>query len=62
MGDTTPAIDAVELDEIELDGVPTGELVEWLGTMLVRRVSPKIVRALIIVVGAATTVRLFWTS
>jgi uncharacterized membrane protein YfcA len=34
----------------------------WLGTMLVRRVSPKIVRALIIVVGAATTVRLFWTS
>jgi pyruvate dehydrogenase E1 component alpha subunit len=37
MGDTTPAIDAVELDEIELDGVPTGELVEWLGTMLVIR-------------------------
>ena len=34
----------------------------WLGTLLVRRVSPKVVRALIIVVGAATTIRLFWTS
>ncbi len=30
----------------------------WLGTLLIRRVSPKVVRALVIVVGAATTIRL----
>jgi uncharacterized membrane protein YfcA len=30
----------------------------WLGTLLIRRVSPKAVRALVIVVGTATTIRL----
>ena len=30
----------------------------WLGTMLVRRVSPKVVRTLVILVGAGTTIRL----
>jgi len=30
----------------------------WLGTMLVRRVSPSVVRTLVILVGAATTIRL----
>jgi len=29
-----------------------------LGTMLVRRVSPSVVRTLVILVGAATTIRL----
>jgi uncharacterized membrane protein YfcA len=30
----------------------------WLGTLLIRRLSPRIVRALIIVIGAATTIKL----
>ncbi|HVA52460.1 MAG TPA: sulfite exporter TauE/SafE family protein [Acidimicrobiales bacterium] len=30
----------------------------WLGTMLVRRVSPSVVRTLVILVGAGTTIRL----
>jgi uncharacterized membrane protein YfcA len=30
----------------------------WLGTLLIRRVSPKAVRALVIAVGAATTIKL----
>ena len=30
----------------------------WLGTLLIRRVSPKVVRTLVIVVGTATTVKL----
>jgi uncharacterized membrane protein YfcA len=30
----------------------------WLGTTLVRRVSPKVVRTLVILVGAGTTIRL----
>ena len=30
----------------------------WLGTQLIRRVSPKVVRTLVIIVGAATTIRL----
>jgi len=30
----------------------------WLGTLLIRRVSPKVVRALVITVGAATTIKL----
>jgi len=30
----------------------------WLGTLLIKRVSPKVVRTLVIVVGAATTIRL----
>jgi uncharacterized protein len=30
----------------------------WLGTVLIRRVSPKVVRVLVIVIGAATTIRL----
>jgi uncharacterized membrane protein YfcA len=30
----------------------------WLGTVLIRRVSPKMVRVLVIVIGAATTIRL----
>jgi uncharacterized membrane protein YfcA len=30
----------------------------WWGTILIRRVSPKVVRALVIVVGAATTIKL----
>lgn len=34
----------------------------WLGTMLIQRVSPKLVRTLIIIVGTATTIRLAYTS
>lgn len=30
----------------------------WLGTLLIRRVSPQVVRALVITVGAATTIKL----
>jgi len=30
----------------------------WLGTLLIRRVSPKVVRTLVIVIGAITTVKL----
>ncbi len=30
----------------------------WLGTLLIRRVSPKVVRTLVIAVGAATTIKL----
>ena len=30
----------------------------WLGTLLIRRISPTVVRTLVIVIGAATTVRL----
>jgi uncharacterized membrane protein YfcA len=30
----------------------------WLGTLLIRRVSPKAVRTLVIAVGAATTIKL----
>jgi uncharacterized membrane protein YfcA len=30
----------------------------WLGTLLIRRLSPKIVRALVILIGAVTTVKL----
>jgi uncharacterized protein len=30
----------------------------WLGTVLIRRVSPKVVRVLVIAIGAATTIRL----
>ena len=30
----------------------------WLGTVLIRRVSPKVVRVLVIAIGAATTLRL----
>jgi uncharacterized membrane protein YfcA len=33
----------------------------WLGTMLVRRLSPNVIRALIIAIGAFTTVRLAMT-
>jgi uncharacterized membrane protein YfcA len=32
----------------------------WLGTLLIQRLSPKVVRILIILIGAATTVRLAW--
>ena len=34
----------------------------WLGTLLIRRVSPKVVRSLVIVVGIATTIRLAFTA
>lgn len=34
----------------------------WLGTLLIRRVSPKVVRSLVIVVGVATTIRLAFTA
>jgi len=30
----------------------------WLGTLLIRRVSPKVVRTLVIIVGAVTTIKL----
>jgi hypothetical protein len=30
----------------------------WLGTLLIRRLSPKVVRALVIFIGAVTTVKL----
>ncbi|MEO9180461.1 MAG: TSUP family transporter, partial [Acidimicrobiales bacterium] len=30
----------------------------WLGTILIRRLSPRVVRVLVIVIGAATTIRL----
>jgi uncharacterized membrane protein YfcA len=30
----------------------------WIGTLLIRRLSPRVVRALIIVIGAATTIKL----
>jgi len=33
----------------------------WLGTSLIRRLSPKVVRVLIIGIGAATTIRLAWS-
>lgn len=34
----------------------------WLGTMLIKRLSPNVVRALIVATGAITTVRLFVTG
>ena len=30
----------------------------WLGTLLIRRVSPKVVRTLVIIVGTVTTIKL----
>ena len=37
----------------------TGSLIGgWLGTLLIKRVSPKVVRTLVIIVGTATTIRL----
>ena len=30
----------------------------WLGTLLIRRLSPKVVRALVIIIGSATTLKL----
>jgi uncharacterized membrane protein YfcA len=32
----------------------------WLGTILIQRLSPRVVRVLIILIGMATTVRLAW--
>ncbi len=34
----------------------------WLGTLLIRRVSPTAVRALVIVVGVVTTVKLAFST